>query len=292
MNGFVNVVNNSKEIIFAPQLWLKGGIILLKLLGVIVASRLLLRFSQSLIVKIFKEKKNNNRYIQQRNSTLQSVLKSTLRYVIYFIAVTMALTVFGISPAPILASAGVVGLAVGFGAQSLVKDIITGFFILFEKQFVVGDYIQIGGVDGIVEEIGLRVTKIKNFDGDLHIIPNGNINQVTNFTANVRRVVVDAPIQYNQNISEAREVLEEVCTEINEEYKNIIEEGPKVLGVQDLAASSVNIRVIAMVEAMESWQLGRVLKQRIKEKFDQENISIPYNHLTIVNKNGGNSNGN
>ena len=284
MDGVMEVLNQAGQKVTEPQLWWQGIIILIKVITILVATKLILSFSQKMIERFFREKKDEDRYTRQRNNTLQSVLKSALRYLIYFISATMMLTVFGISPAPILASAGVLGLAVGFGAQSLVKDIITGFFILFENQFVVGDYIKVVGVDGIVEEIGLRVTKIKNFDGDLHIIPNGKIDQVTNLTANVRRVVVDAPIEYEQDISEATAVLEELCQEINEEYANIIEEGPKVLGVQDLAASSVNIRVIAMVEAMESWQLGRILKQRIKEKFDQEDIGIPYNHLTIVNK--------
>lgn len=284
MEGVIAIFNQIGGKVTEPQLWVKGIIILIKVIAILMATKLILSFSKKMIERFFREKEDDDRYTRQRNNTLQSVLKSALRYLIYFIAATMLLTVFGISPAPILASAGVLGLAVGFGAQSLVKDIITGFFILFENQFVVGDYIKVVGVDGIVEEIGLRVTKIKNFDGDLHIIPNGKIDQVTNLTANVRRVVVDAPIEYEQDISEATVVLEELCEEINKEYTNIIEEGPKVLGVQELAASSVNIRVIAMVEAMESWQLGRILKQRIKEKFDQEDIGIPYNHLTIVNK--------
>jgi small conductance mechanosensitive channel len=128
------------------------------------------------------------------------------------------------------------------------------------------------------------VTKIKNFDGDLHIIPNGKIEQVTNLTANIRRVVVDAPIEYEQNIAEAKQVLEELCSELNEEYQDVIAEEAKVLGVQDLAASSVNIRIVAMVEAMDSWQMGRVFRQRVKEKLDQNEIGIPYDHLTIVNK--------
>ncbi|MGM0369129.1 MAG: mechanosensitive ion channel family protein [Bacillota bacterium] len=284
MDGLIELIDQSEQLIVSPSLWIKIVIVLLKVLGILIGTKLLLRFSKTMIDRLFKEKADDDRYTRQRNTTLQSVLKSTLRYVVYFIAATMVLAVFGFSPAPILASAGVVGLAVGFGAQSLVKDIISGFFILFEKQFVVGDYVKILDVEGIVEEIGLRVTKIKNFDGDLHIIPNGKIEQVTNLTANVRRVVVDAPIEYEQNIAEAKQVLEELCSELNEEYQDVIAEEAKVLGVQDLAASSVNIRIVAMVEALDSWQMGRVFRQRVKEKLDQNEIGIPYDHLTIVNK--------
>jgi small conductance mechanosensitive channel len=282
MDGLIELIDQSEQVIVSPGLWIKVISVLLKVVGILIGTKLLLRFSKTMIDRLFKERENDDRYTRQ--STLQSVLKSALRYVVYFIAATMVLAVFGFSPAPILASAGVVGLAVGFGAQSLVKDVITGFFILFEKQFVVGDYVKILDVDGIVEEIGLRVTKIKNFDGDLHIIPNGKIEQVTNLTANIRRVVVDAPIEYEQNIAEAKQVLEELCSELNEEYQDVIAEEAKVLGVQDLAASSVNIRIVAMVEAMDSWQMGRVFRQRVKEKLDQNEIGIPYDHLTIVNK--------
>lgn len=157
-------------------------------------------------------------------------------------------------------------------------------FILFENQFAVGDYIQTSNVEGIVEEIGLRITKIKNFDGDLHIVPNGNITQVTNLSANSRRALVDAAIDYDQDIQEAISILEDLCAELKEEYSDILTEGPQVLGVQELAGSSVNIRIIAMVDAMETWRMNRIIRQRIKERFDEKGISIPYDHLAIVQK--------
>ncbi|MGM0470658.1 MAG: mechanosensitive ion channel family protein [Bacillota bacterium] len=270
--------------------WLDGkilyqlGISLLQLVAVIIMIKLLLKLSTVLINKLFQNKDKYDKYTQQRNDTLETVLESATRYILYFIGVTMSLEVLGIPTTSVLAGAGVIGLAVGFGAQSLVKDVITGFFILFEKQFVIGDYIKVADKEGIVDEIGLRVTKVKNFDGDLHIIPNGNIGQVTNLTANSRRVLVDAAIDYDQDIQEATAVLENLCEEIKEEYSDIINDGPKVLGVQELAASSVNIRIVAMAEAMESWQMQRTIKQKVKERFDEVGIDIPYNHLTVVDK--------
>ncbi|MCK8816639.1 mechanosensitive ion channel family protein [Natroniella sulfidigena] len=259
------------------------GLAFLQLAAILVATKLLLRFGYFLIERLFEEREGYGKYTKQRNKTLNFVLKSALRYSIYFIGGTMALDVVGVPTSSILAGAGVVGLALGFGAQNLVKDVITGFFILFEKQFVVGDYVKIAEVEGIVKEIGLRVTKIKNFDGDLHIIPNGNIEQVTNFSTEARRVVVNAPIDYDQSIEEAIDVLEQLSSELKEEYQQI-KEGPTVQGVDKLGDSSVEIRVIAMVDPMDSWQIGRVIKQRIKERFDQVGIAIPYQHLTIVNK--------
>ncbi|WP_408955320.1 mechanosensitive ion channel family protein [Natroniella sp. ANB-PHB2] len=259
------------------------GLAFLQLAAILVTTKLLLRFGDFLIERLFDEREEYEKYTKQRNKTLNFVLKSGLRYSIYFIGGTMALDVLGVPTSSILAGAGVVGLALGFGAQNLVKDIITGFFILFEKQFVVGDYVQIAEVEGVVREIGLRVTKVKNFDGDLHIIPNSNIEQVTNFSTAARRVVVNAPIDYEQSIQEAITVLEELASELQNEYQEI-KEGPTVQGVEELGDSSIQIRVIAMVEPMDSWQIGRVMKQRIKERFDQVGIAIPYQHLTIVNK--------
>lgn len=269
--------------VFVPELLQTFIYIVLEILLVLVIARGLLKLGNFLIDRFFAEKEQYNRYIKQRYKTLKFVLKSALRYLIYFLVIIMVLEIMNIPTTSIIAGAGVVGLAIGFGAQSLVSDIITGFFILFEKQFVVGDYIEVAGIDGIVEEIGLRVTKIKSFDGELHIIPNGNIDQVTNYSTKSRRVLVDAPVDYKTNLDQAITVLDELAQEMKEEHDEIVE-GPTVMGVEKLADSSINIRVMTKVEPMESWQFARVLRQRIKERFNQREIKIPYNHMTIVNK--------
>ncbi|AGB42485.1 small-conductance mechanosensitive channel [Halobacteroides halobius DSM 5150] len=269
---------------FSPNLLIKIGLALLQLVGILITTKLLLRFGYFFLERLFKGKNKSDKYIRQRNKTLNSILKSALRYILYFIGGTMALEVLGVPTTSIIAGAGVVGVAVGFGAQSLVKDIITGFFILFEKQFVLGDYIKIAGQEGFVEEIGLRVTKIKDFDGIIHNIPNGSIKQVTNLTASARRVVVDVAIDYQQNIQEAITILDELCQEVKEEHTNIIKDGPTVLGVQELAASSVNLRITAMVDPFQIWEMERIIKQQVKEHFDEREIEIPYKHLTIVKK--------
>jgi len=269
--------------ILDPNLLMKVGIGLLQIAGILIAGKLILKFGNYLIDRLFEEKERHDKYIKRRNKTLQIVLKSALRYTLYFFGGTMALDVLGVPTTSIIAGAGVVGLAVGFGAQNLVRDVITGFFILFEKQFSIGDYIKVAGIDGVVQEIGLRVTKVRNFDGDLHIIPNGKIEQVTNLSSEARRVVIDAPIDYDQDIKEAIEILKELSNELKDEYP-VIYEGPTVQGVQELAGSSVNIRLVAMVEPLESWQIARIIRQRVKERFDEKGIDIPYNHMVIVNK--------
>ena len=261
-----------------------AGIKILQLIAILIIAKTLFKFINYLINNVFEEKENDNSQTIQRNKTLKAILNSALKYLFYFIVTTMALQVLGIPISSILAGAGVFGLAIGFGAQNLVEDVITGFFILFENQFGVSDYVKISGVEGFVQSVGLRTTTLKSFDGDIHIIPNSNIQQVTNLTADFRRVKIDAAIEYEQDIQQAIDVLEDISNEVKEEYSDIVNEGPRVLGVQELAASSVNIRVVAMVEAKEVWQMERVMKQKVKERFDQEGIGIPYDHLTIVNK--------
>ncbi|MCK8823796.1 mechanosensitive ion channel family protein [Fuchsiella alkaliacetigena] len=256
-------------------------LIVVQLLAIIVITKLLRKLAHLLINNLFHEK--GDYYTQQKNKTLKVISKSAVKYVIYFIAATMFLEVLGIPTSSILAGAGVVGLAIGFGAQDLVQDIITGFFIIFEEQFVVGDYVEIASLEGIVQEIGLRITTIKSFAGDVHIIPNSHIEEVTNYSAANSRVLVDMPIDYEQDIQEAVEVIQEVSQQLEEEY-DVIREGPEVLGVQELADSSVNIRIMAMVKPLEQWKIERIIKRRIKERFDEEDIIIPYKHLVVVNE--------
>ena len=260
------------------------GAVVLQLIGVIIIAKLLFNFINYLIDNLFDEKEDYDDQTIQRNQTLKTILSSALLYLFYFIVITMSLQILGIPISSILAGAGVFGLAIGFGAQELVEDVITGFFILFENQFGVNDYVKISDVEGFVEAVGLRTTTLKSLDGDTHIIPNGNIAQVTNLTADLRRIKIDAAIEYEQDIQEATAVLEDIGQELKEEFPQVIKEGPKVLGVQDLAASSVNIRMIAMVDAKKMWHMERVMKQKVKERFDKEGIGIPYNHLTVVNK--------
>src|SRR5690606_35032709 len=155
------------------------------------------------------------------------------KYVLYFIGTVIILDMFNINTSSILATAGIGGLAIGFGAQSLVKDVITGFFILFEDQFSVGDYVKIDSYEGIVEELGVRVTKLRDFSGELHIIPNGNINTVTNKARGAMRALVKVSIAYEEDIDRAIKILDGVCNRLKQSNKSI-EEGPTILGVSDL----------------------------------------------------------
>nr|WP_243153452.1 mechanosensitive ion channel family protein [Senegalia massiliensis] len=215
--------------------------------------------------------------------TLSSTAKSVSKYVIYFIAGISILEAFGVDTKGIIAAAGIGAIAIGFAAQNLVEDIITGFFILFEDQFSVGDYIAVDGVDGTVEELGLRITKIRGFDGSLNIIPNRKIEIVTNKIRGKMRALVDVGIAYEEDIDKAMEVIKRVAEEYNEENEDILE-GPTVLGVSNLGSSDVVISVVAKTKPMSQWEVERELRRRIKNTFDKEGIEIPYQKRVVYNK--------
>lgn len=219
----------------------------------------------------------------RRRKTLILLLESISKYTLYFVTIIIVLSIFGIPVTSLLAGAGILGLAVGFGAQKLVEDVISGFFILIEDQFAVGDFVEIAGKTGIVQEIGFRTTIIRNTAGELYVIPNGEIRQVTNYSvAEDIRLMVDVTIPYEENPKRAIAELEKLCTMVREEKKDILTSGPTVLGVQDLSSNGVVLRLMARTKPMEHWGMGRHLRQRIKEHFDEVGIRIAYPHFVLA----------
>ncbi len=238
--------------------------------------KIIVRIINTIIDKFLEKQKKIKISIDERKAnTLNGMLKNIVKYVFYFIGFMMVLEMFDINTSSIIATAGIGGLAIGFGAQSLVKDIITGFFILFEDQFAVGDYVTIGNYEGIVEELGVRVTKIRDFSGELHIIPNSNIQIVTNKTRGAMRALVKISVSYEENIDKVVKVLEKVCEEVKSSSESILE-GPTILGVTDLGEYEVVLTIVAKTKPMEQWAVERELRKKAKEAFEKENIEIPY----------------
>lgn len=216
---------------------------------------------------------------EKRYKTLNAVSKSIFKYTVWIVG---GLSILGnfMEIGSLLTVAGVGGIAIAFGAQNLVEDFVTGFFILFEDHFSVGEYITVGSCEGIVEEIGLRITKIRGFSGDLYILHNRSITEITNHARGNMRALIDVPVAYEQDIQKSIDVLRKICLEIRKENNKIVE-GPEVLGVEKLDESSINIRIIAQTLPMEQWGIERIMRQRIKETFDKEGIEIPYNKMVI-----------
>lgn len=246
---------------------------LIKIILIFITIKILIKVSYVVIERFFdREQASKLRMEERKAKTLSAIIKSLCKYIIYFIGIIIILDVFGISTTSILATAGVGGLAVGFGAQSLVKDIITGFFILFEDYFSVGDYIQTSDYDGIVEEIGIRSTRIRAFSGDLHIIPNGYIEIVTNRSRGDMRAWIDVRIDYKEDIDRALEALNSVARKMCEDER--INCGPTVLGVTSLDKDDVVLSIQAMTKPMEQWDVGRQMRKQVKEEFERRQIPI------------------
>jgi moderate conductance mechanosensitive channel len=261
---------------------------LIWIIGIFIFTQITIKVGNILISKFFHKQKNSRFGVSEKKAdTLSELLKSILRYIMYLMAIIWMISV--INPGFALTLTGVVsvaGVAIGFGAQNLVKDIISGFFILFEDQFAVGDYIEIEGKAGIVEALGFRITKLRDFSGDLHIIPNGSIVRVTNKSRGDMRSLVEVSIAYEEDIDRAIETIKQVSEELKKDIKEITV-GPDVLGVTGLGDFGVNITIVAKTIPMQQWAVERELRRRIKNAFDKEGIEIPYPKRVIIDRKEG-----
>jgi len=264
------------------------------ILGILVLAWLGIKLGDALISRILRPREQKYYFDERRVLTLRTLAKSILRYVVYFV---IGFTILGQLAAlsgtdlkGFLAGAGILGVALGFGAQSLVKDVISGFFILMENQYTVGEYIKTGEFSGIVEELELRVTKIRDWGGEFHIIPNGQISVVTNYSRGSMRALVEVGIAYEEDIDRAMEVMRSVAAEVCRELSDVIVEGPEILGVVALGPSEVVIRAVAKTKPLEQWTVERVLRKRFKEAFDQNGIEIPYPRQVLIYRSGGEPN--
>lgn len=221
-------------------------------------------------------------YDPKRAKTLRGLLKNTVRIVVAFITFIIILNLFGINTTSIIASAGVVGLAISFGAQSLIKDIITGFFIILENYYAVGEYVQINQASGYVEEVGLRSTKIRDYGGELHIFPNGTVSEVTNYSRGKVKGILDISIAYEADVSRAIEVLREVCLQLQQDFPALLSNAPDVLGITALGSSDVVIQVVFFSGLDHKYMLERELRKRAKTALEKAEIEIPYPKMVVL----------
>jgi moderate conductance mechanosensitive channel len=212
----------------------------------------------------------------QRAKSLGSLLKSITTTVVFGIAFVMALSELGLNVAPILASAGVLGLAIGFGAQNLVKDFLSGVMMMIEDQYGVGDEVDLGEAVGTVEHVALRVTRVRDVDGTVWYVRNGEILRVGNASQNWARTVLDINVSYDEDLRKVREVLQEVAHGLwdDEDYKDVILEEPEVWGVQALTPDWVTVRVTLKTAPLKQWGVAREMRERTKARFDHEGISM------------------
>jgi len=221
--------------------------------------------------------------VQKRSDTLARVLVSTSQVFIVFIAVFMILSELEIDIAPILAGAGVVGIAVGFGAQGLIKDLVAGFFVIIENQYRVGDVVRIADVGGIVESINLRRTVLRDLDGVVHIVPNGEIRVANNYTKEMSRINLDVSVSYNDDLDHVMNVINRVGHELAEDpvWKEAIIKEPQALRVNNFGDSGIDIKITGDTQPMRQWEVTGQLRLRLKKAFDKEGIEIPWPHTKL-----------
>jgi moderate conductance mechanosensitive channel len=219
----------------------------------------------------------------QRAKSLGSLLKSTTTGIIFGVVLVMCLAEVNVNVAPILASAGVVGLALGFGAQTLVKDLLSGVAMLLEDQYGVGDVVDLGEAVGTVEAVGLRITRLRSVDGTVWYVRNGEILRVGNQSQNWARAVLDVGVRYDADLATVRSVLQDVARDLwlDEEFTGVIIEEPEVWGVESLAADRVVVRVTLKTAPLEQWRVARAMRERIKSRFDHEGIGLLTPQLVI-----------
>jgi small-conductance mechanosensitive channel len=222
--------------------------------------------------------------MKKRSDTLVGVIVATIQIVLIFMFVLMVLTEMGINVTAILTGAGVVGLAIGFGAQSLVKDIISGLFIIMENQYRKGDVIKIAGESGVVEEINLRRTILRDADGTYHVVPNGEIRVASNLTKLMSRVNQNVSVSYDTDLDKAIAVINRVGQEMAEDplWKPLILTPPKALRVEKLGDSGIDIKIMGETKPSRQWDVSGELRLRLKKAFDKEGIDIPYPHTKVI----------
>ncbi|MCE7794771.1 mechanosensitive ion channel family protein [Salipaludibacillus sp. CUR1] len=261
----------------------KALTVALQLIAILIIFFIIRAVGRSFISKSFSKMSDQRNISHGRVKTLEKLSLNIFSYVLLFILITIIVGIFEYDVTALIAGAGIVGLAIGFGAQGLVSDVVTGFFILLERQIEVDEYITVAGIDGVVEEVGLRTTVIRGFDGTVHFIPNREIGSLSNHSRSNMRALVDISISYEDNIDEAIAVLQKACDDAARE-DDVIKEGPHVIGVQNFGDSDVVIRVIAQTANMEQWGVERKLRKAMKEALDANNIEIPYPHQVNLTK--------
>jgi small conductance mechanosensitive channel len=221
--------------------------------------------------------------IKKRKDTLISVLIGVGRALIVLIGIVMILSEVGVPVAPILAGFGVAGLAIGFGAQHTVRDIIAGIFIISENQYRVGDFAKVAGVSGLVEEITLRQTVLRDLDGIVHHVSNGEIRVASNLTSHFARINLNVSVEYGTDLDHAISVINRVGKELGEDekWRNIVKSPPQVLWVDNLGESGIDIKILGDVKPMEQWSAMGELRLRLKKAFDAEGIKMPCPHTKV-----------
>ena len=216
-----------------------------------------------------------------RASTMKNLISSALKYVLAFVAVFWGLSIIGVDVSTLFASVGVMALIIGFGAESLIADVITGLFMIFENQYNVGDIIELDGYRGTVVNIAIRTTSIEDSGGNIKIFNNSDVRNIINLSADSSRAVCDIPIPYEADIDAAEKVIKELCLELQEEHPTVFEKLPECVGVQMLGDSAVILRVVAHVDEEDRFSAARLINKKMKTGLEKAGMGAPYAQIVV-----------
>ena len=272
--------------ITSEELWSTIWLASLKIFFILLLSYTVVRVAKIFIKKVFLLRmKSPLSHSERRQKTISRLLQSIVSYVVYFSAIIAVLSVMNIKVAGLLAGAGIAGLAIGFGAQSLVKDVITGFFIIFEDQFGVGDYIKLNIAEGTVVEIGLRTTKIKGNTGEQFIIPNGSITDVINYSVNNTKAFIDMQVGLDADIEKVEKVVQPYLNTLPEQYQELVA-APTFLGVMNVTGTEVTIRIMAETLPLEHYAISRIIRRDVKNILEKNGIPLATPKMMLYDRNG------
>lgn len=274
LKGLATLSEKYWDYITSEELWDFIIVASVKITAILVISWLTVVIGKKIIANVFALRMRTPlNYSERRTKTILKLLQSMLSYLVYFSAIMGILSALDIQIAGLLAGAGIAGLAIGFGAQSLVKDIITGFFIIFEDQFGVGDYIKLNTAEGTVHEIGLRTTKIKGPSGEQHIIPNGAIGTVINYSINDTLTFVDFTLPSTVNIDTVEGIIEKYLKTLKDQYEELTYP-PVLLGVQSFTPTDVTMRIKVQTASMQHSKMARIIRRELMMLLEEHGITM------------------
>ena len=262
------------------------GLVVIMILFIIafrILSFLLKRLKKIFIQRAEKSEKKDATEVEKRINTLTGIISGAVKIIVWSVLIMIILQKFGVSIGPILAGAGIVGVAIGFGSQELVRDFISGFFILLENQIREGDVAILNGTGGLVEKIELRTITLRDFSGVIHIFQNGKINSISNMTKEWSAMVFDIGVAYKEDVETVMSVMREVGEDLqkDENLKDDILEPIEIFGLDRFGDSALIIKARIKTKPIQQWTIGREYRKRLKKAFDERNIEIPFPHTTI-----------
>ncbi len=260
-------------------------ITIVKIAGIIILAHIVIVVLRRIAKKVLtaRARCRPESSLGKKAGTIQTLSDSIIKYTVYFLAFMAILGVLGLGAAvtSLLAAAGIGGIVIAFGAQSLVKDVFSGIFMLLENQYAVGDYIEAEGERGTVEAVTLRTTSIRKFTGEIATIPNGSITKVINYSRGDHLAVINISVSYDTDIEKASQIMQSLGLAYMAAHDNILEE-PHVLGITELEESGIALRMILRVKPLTHWETERALRRLIVEEFARQNVKIPYPHRVVI----------